>query len=257
MTEGHDGIYVKIMVGLRDRLHELPGAQLPCLLAIALHWDGEQSWPSIRKIARETGLSKTTIYQALQSLEKNHWIKRKYKKGCITSYSIASRLIQMGNSSVSKTDTGVPITDTPNKGSVSNSGLGVSNSDTGVYQIPVPEEESIEEGTKKKEPPLRGGMTPKADTDPWLSLAKHFRKRFPGDRRYPLSATRDHLANEYDGEYTLEQVYDQIDKRAKEGAEDLKPWELFTPEQADDEEDPSWLRMKKRAEAMPDDEETG
>lgn len=94
------GIYVKLMVKLRDRLSELKGARLSCLICIACHWDGEDSWPSVRTICQETGLSSSVVCPALAALEHDGWITREAKKGCQTHYRITTDLLQMGVSEI-------------------------------------------------------------------------------------------------------------------------------------------------------------
>ncbi len=92
------GIYVKLMVDMRDKLSTLKGAPLSCLIAIACHWDGERSWPSVDTIVRETGYTRPPVCSALDFLETEGWIESERRKHTSSCYRITTSLLQMGDS---------------------------------------------------------------------------------------------------------------------------------------------------------------
>lgn len=93
------GIYFRVQVTLRDKLASLQGAPLSVLMAIACHWDGAGSFPSISQISRETGYSIRMVMYALKTLESGGWITHGRRQGKRNYYKVTTNLLQMGATS--------------------------------------------------------------------------------------------------------------------------------------------------------------
>jgi hypothetical protein len=66
---GAPSIYAQVDVQMREHLHLFKGAKLAVFLAVALHADGEgRCFPSVGRLARETGYNVDTVRQALSEL---------------------------------------------------------------------------------------------------------------------------------------------------------------------------------------------
>ncbi len=98
------GIYVRLMVGMRTELCNLKGAKLSVLIAIACHWDGDGAWPSIDTLMRLTGYSRSVICGALDSLESMKWIESVRRQHTSTFYRITTDYLQMGSSQSSENE---------------------------------------------------------------------------------------------------------------------------------------------------------
>lgn len=89
--------YICIDIRMREYLRDLKGSYLQVLLCIALHYDGETSWPGVETISRESGLSRTTTISAIKHLEALGWITVKRTHRRVNVYRLTTDLIRMGN----------------------------------------------------------------------------------------------------------------------------------------------------------------
>ena len=101
MTE-HNGIYVRVMVEMRESLIRLKGAKLACLMCVALHWNGKDSWPSVTTIMAETGYSNREVIDSLRELETDGWISSRKAHRQASHYQVTTPFLQMGVSSLSE-----------------------------------------------------------------------------------------------------------------------------------------------------------
>ena len=216
----NDGIYIRVMVAMRDRLHELSGSQAKVLLCIALHWDGETSWPSLACMQRETGLYRDTIMEVIKSLEAGGWIAVCRVNGKANTYRIATDLIQMGG----QTSMEKPYRFTPTSSKKPAEPVGKNPTATS-REKPYPknkpvEEESKEEDTQPPPAPVTGVDWAKAHIDcmnPWYEKAQNYRRKLKSHTGSATVWLATKLRETYGDIYTPEQVDAQIDKRASEG----------------------------------------
>jgi hypothetical protein len=75
---GENGdIFVKLPVRIRNRLHELSGAEIKIWIAYLTHANTDNiAWPSLETLQKETGLSEDWISQSRSTLTEKGWFVR-------------------------------------------------------------------------------------------------------------------------------------------------------------------------------------
>lgn len=90
-----ESIYVQVSVSLREHLCRFPGSSLNVFLAIALHANEDgYAWPSIERLARETGLHRQTVFTALNQLEEHVRLPITQPDGNISEVPVLERMPQ-------------------------------------------------------------------------------------------------------------------------------------------------------------------
>src|ERR1700733_15226968 len=68
--------FAKVPHELKNHLHELSGSQLKVWLCHLLHEnENKQSWPSLYKLSKETGLHQDIVIKARKWLREQGWLK--------------------------------------------------------------------------------------------------------------------------------------------------------------------------------------
>lgn len=222
-------VYICVECDLRGRLHELKGARLPVLMAIALHTDGKTSWPTFDTIMQETGLARPTVAKAITDLEAGGWIsvKREHRKASV--YQLLTSQIHMnGNGSKTELKDGSRVQKVNSNGSESELNkvqkLNSMSKETELQEDTIEEDTTEEEAKEVDTPPPPAPVTgvdwAKAHIDcmnPWYEKAQNYRRKLKSHTGSATVWLATKLRETYGDIYTPEQVDAQIDKRASEG----------------------------------------